>query len=84
MLKDIPTFYSANPEFKGRTGKAANELSKMQETRSKEKVKGELDDADHSETQAKLAAELESEGCKINVLDALNLNWTLTKLVSTP
>jgi translation initiation factor 5 len=49
LLKDIPTFYSANPEFRGKTGKAANELSKMQETqkdtRSKKK-KGDANDVD--------------------------------------
>lgn len=29
MLKDVPTFYSANPEFRGKTNKAANDLGKM-------------------------------------------------------
>ena len=36
MIKDIPTFYSANPEFKGKTGKAAADVSKMAEAQKQE------------------------------------------------
>lgn len=31
LHKDIPTFYSANPEFRGKTNKAAEGLDKMKE-----------------------------------------------------
>ena len=30
-MKDVPNFYQANPEFKGKTGKATAELGKMAE-----------------------------------------------------
>jgi hypothetical protein len=29
LMKDVPNFYQANPEFKGKTNKAAVELGKM-------------------------------------------------------
>ena len=29
MIKDIPNFYSANPEFKGKTNKAADDHKKL-------------------------------------------------------
>jgi hypothetical protein len=31
LVKDVPTFYSANPEFRGKTGKATQDLGKMAE-----------------------------------------------------
>ena len=37
MLKDIPNFYQANPEFKGKTGKDAKAISSMQEEAKIEK-----------------------------------------------
>jgi hypothetical protein len=36
MIKDIPTFYSANPEFKGKTGQAAADVKKMAEAQKQE------------------------------------------------
>jgi hypothetical protein len=38
LLKDVPTFYSANPEFRGKTNKAATELGKMAEKQKNEQL----------------------------------------------
>ncbi len=39
MMKDIPNFYSANPEFKGKTNKAVNDHMKLQEEQKDQKKK---------------------------------------------
>lgn len=38
-MKDIPNFYSANPEFKGKTNKAVNDHMKLQEEQKDQKKK---------------------------------------------
>lgn len=37
-MKDVPNFYQANPEFKGKTNKAAVELGKMAQQQKAEKT----------------------------------------------
>ena len=39
MMKDIPNFYSANHEFKGKTNKAVNDHMKLQEEQKDQKKK---------------------------------------------
>jgi hypothetical protein len=73
----VPTFYSANPEFKGKTGKAASSLSKMQEeqkeTRKVKKASATEGGNEEAEVQAQRVAGLEAEGGEINVLDAAHI-----------
>ena len=37
-MKDVPNFYQANPEFKGKTNKAAVELGKMAAQQQKAEI----------------------------------------------
>lgn len=79
MLKDIPNFYQANPEFKGKTGKDAKAISSMQEEAKIEKRNRKLQkeqqqiEEDEEALLAERAAELERDGGEINVLDAAQL-----------
>ena len=73
-MKDVPTFYQANPEFKGKTNKASAELGKMAdkqkaEQAGKPKVKT-AEDNEEQKVQIERVQKLIKEGGEINVLDA--------------
>lgn len=73
-MKDVPNFYQANPEFKGKTNKASTELGKMADKQKADQT-GKLKQAtseDNEEEKAQLerVQKIISEGGEINVLDA--------------
>jgi len=50
-MKDVPTFYQANPEFKGKTNEASAEIGKMAEKQKAELSKPKLKTAEETEEQ---------------------------------
>jgi len=74
MMKDIPNFYSANPEFKGKTNKAVNDHIKLQEEQKDQKKKMTAKPDEDLKLQAIRRAEnLERDGGEVNVLDAVSM-----------
>ena len=77
LLKDVPTFYANNPEFKGKTNKAAAQIEEMKQENKKRGKKGkkevEVTEEDLTKNAQKRAEQLEAEGGEINVLDAKHL-----------
>lgn len=51
LMKDVPNFYQANPEFKGKTNKAAVELGKMAQQQKAEIGKTKVKISDENEEQ---------------------------------
>jgi len=73
MIKDIPTFYSANPEFRGKTGQAAADVSKMAEQQKKDtatKKVTKIQTAEEQELQKQRVEQLLQEGGEVNALQA--------------
>jgi len=74
MMKDIPNFYSANPEFKGKTNKAVNDHMKLQEEQKDQKMKKATKTDEDAKLQAiRRAEDLERDGGEVNVLDAVSM-----------
>lgn len=51
LMKDVPNFYQANPEFKGKTNKAAVELGKMAQQQKAEIGTKKVKISDENEEQ---------------------------------
>ena len=72
-MKDVPTFYQANPEFKGKTNKASAEIGKMAEKQKAELSKPKIKTAEETEeqkVQLERVQKLMLEGGEVNILDA--------------
>lgn len=72
-MKDVPNFYQANPEFKGKTNKASNEIGKMADKQKAEQGKVKVKSAEEDEeqkVQLERVQKMMLEGGEINVLDA--------------
>lgn len=75
MLKDMPTFYSANPEFRGKQNKANAQIEALQ-TESKAKVK-KIDKKqleEEKEIAKDRASKILADGGEINALDAKQID----------
>lgn len=74
MIKDIPTFYSANPEFKGKTGQAAADVKKMAEAQKQEvagaKKVTKIQTEEEKELEKERVENLLKEGGEVNALQA--------------
>ena len=72
-MKDVPNFYQANPEFKGKTNKASNEIGKMADKQKAEQGKPKVKTAEETEeqkVQLERVQQLMRDGGEVNVLDA--------------
>lgn len=72
MIKDIPTFYSANPEFRGKTGKAAADVNKLAEAQKQESTKKitKIQTAEEKKIDLERVEQLLKEGGEVNALQA--------------
>ena len=72
MIKDIPTFYSANPEFRGKTGKAAADVNKLAEAQKQESTKKitKIQTAEEKKIDSERVEQLLKEGGEVNALQA--------------
>lgn len=83
LHKDIPTFYSANPEFKGKTNKAADDATLMQaQQKSVDKKQGEgkKQTADEVKEDKERVTQLMRDGGEVNVLDAKAIDIDSTEM----
>jgi translation initiation factor 5 len=82
MLKDMPTFYSANPEFRGKQNKANAQIEALQ-TESKAKVK-KIDKKqleEEKEIAKDRASKILADGGEINALDAKQIDIDSAEIV---
>lgn len=72
MIKDVPTFYSANPEFRGKTGKAAADVNKMAEAQKQESTKKvpKVVTEEERKLDKERVKQLLEEGGEVNALQA--------------
>jgi hypothetical protein len=72
MIKDMPTFYSANPEFRGKQSKDKGQIEALQsESNSKKIKKVDKKQAEEEKEIAKdRANKILADGGEINALDA--------------
>ena len=81
MVKDMPTFYSANPEFKVRVNKAGMEVDNMKVDKASKKQKISVKPTEDEEKQSKeRASKILQEGGEINALDAKEIEIDSTEI----
>lgn len=76
MMKTIPSFYKANPEFRGKTGgtvQSAQEKAVSDATKIKKASKKKKNQEETEESKQKLTDEILATGGEVNVLDAVLL-----------
>ena len=72
LLKDIPTFYANNPEFKGKVRQVDIDDSKGSKKQGAKK-KTETEAVEESKVNEERAKKLIAEGGEINALDAIQI-----------
>jgi translation initiation factor 2 beta subunit (eIF-2beta)/eIF-5 len=83
LVKDMPTFYSANPEFKVRVNKAGIEVDNMKvdsKVPKKDKIISKKQTEDEEKSAKDRASKILLEGGEINALDAKQIEIDSTEI----
>lgn len=77
ILKELPTFYANNPEFKGKQNKAVNDIKDMSSSASMKKgIEQPVESKEQKEQANKRAQKIIESGGEINELDAKAIDIT--------